>query len=60
VFETNVRLYPGSGNAYDSLGEVLLKAGMKERAIESYRKSLELDPNNNNAKAVLKKLDQGQ
>jgi Flp pilus assembly protein TadD len=60
VFETNVRLYPDSWNAWDSLGEILGKAGQKERAIKSYRKSLELNPGNKNGKAVLKQLEAGQ
>jgi carboxyl-terminal processing protease len=60
VFETNVRLYPESWNAWDSLGEILGKAGQKERAIKSYRKSLELNQGNRNAMAALKQLEGGQ
>jgi Flp pilus assembly protein TadD len=60
VFEKNTRLYPDSGNAWDSLGEVLAKAGRKEQAIASYRKSLELDPKNKNGQAMLEKLTKGQ
>jgi tetratricopeptide (TPR) repeat protein len=59
VFETNVRLYPESWNAWDSLGEILGKAGQKERAITSYRKSLELNPGNRNGKAMLEQLMKG-
>lgn len=58
VFEKNTQLFPGSGNAWDSLGEALAKAGRKEQAIASYRKSLELDPNNRNGREMLKKLEQ--
>jgi tetratricopeptide (TPR) repeat protein len=57
IFEKNVLLYPDSWNAWDSLGEVLIKASQKERAIASYRKSLELNPGNRSAKAVLKGLE---
>ncbi len=60
VLETNVRLYPESWNAWDSLGEVAAKAGRKEQAIASYRKSLELDPKNKNGQAMLEKLTKGQ
>jgi carboxyl-terminal processing protease len=60
VFETNARLYPESWNTWDSLGEILGKAGQKERAIKSYRKSLELNPGNRNGKAALKQLGAGQ
>jgi carboxyl-terminal processing protease len=60
VFETNARLYSDSWNAWDSLGEILGKAGQKERAIKSYRKSLELNPKNKNGQAMLKQLEAGQ
>jgi carboxyl-terminal processing protease len=57
VFEKNVQLYPDSSNAHDSLGEVFLKAGRKAQAIESYRKSLALNPGNANARLKLKELE---
>ncbi|MBN2399651.1 MAG: tetratricopeptide repeat protein [Candidatus Aminicenantes bacterium] len=57
VFETNARLYPESWNAWDSLGEAAAKAGLKERAIAGYRKSLELNPRNKNGKAILEQLE---
>jgi len=56
LLEFNVKQYPYSANAYDSLGEAHLKNGDKEAAIESYKKSLELDPRNQNAIFTLKKL----
>jgi len=58
VLEKTVELYPDSWNAYDSLGEVLAKAGQKGRAIEKYRKSLELNPGNKNGQAALKQLEE--
>jgi len=57
VFEKNVQLYHDSSNAYDSLGEALLKAGRKAEAIEGYRKSLALDPSNANARLKLAELE---
>ena len=57
VFEKGVQLYPDSGNAYDSLGEAYFKAGRKAEAIQSYRKSLALDPGNANARKMLKELE---
>ena len=60
VFEKGAALYPASWNAYDSLGECLAKAGKKERAIESYRKSLELNPGNNNGRAAIQQLEAGK
>jgi tetratricopeptide (TPR) repeat protein len=56
VLAFNVETYPSDANAYDSLGEVYMEAGKKELAIKNYRRSLELDPHNDHAKAVLKKL----
>jgi pimeloyl-ACP methyl ester carboxylesterase len=56
VFELNVSLFPGSWNAYDSLGEAYADRGRKEEAIRSYRKSLELNPDNKSAKAALERL----
>jgi tetratricopeptide (TPR) repeat protein len=57
VFTKNVQLYPGSSNAYDSLGEAFVKAGRKAEAIESYRRSLALNPGNANARSKLKDLE---
>jgi pimeloyl-ACP methyl ester carboxylesterase len=56
VFELNTLLYPGSSNAYDSLGEAYAAQGRKDDAIRSYRKALELDPKNASAKAALERL----
>jgi tetratricopeptide (TPR) repeat protein len=50
LLKLNVQLYPDSGNAFDSLGEAYMKSGQKERAIESYKKSLEKNPDNTNAR----------
>jgi tetratricopeptide (TPR) repeat protein len=55
-FKLNVEAYPQSANVYDSLGEAYLLRGDKEKAIENYQKSLNLDPKSENAKEVLKKL----
>ena len=57
LFKWNVAAYPNSGNVYDSLAEAYMKAGDKEHSIEFYKKSLEKDPGNENAKAKLKELE---
>jgi Tfp pilus assembly protein PilF len=44
-------------NVYDSLGEAYLKQGEKALAVENYKKSLDLNPQNENARDVLKKLE---
>ena len=56
VFKLNVEAFPKSGNVYDSLGEAYLVDGNEKLAIDNYKKSLEIDPTNTNAKNVLKKL----
>lgn len=56
VFKINVEEYPASSNVYDSYGEALMKDGQQEPAIENYRKSLELNPGNANAAAMLAKM----
>jgi len=56
LFKLNVLAYPESANTYDSLGEAYMVHGDIELAIENYRKSLELDPNNKNAEETLKRL----
>ncbi|RWX02588.1 serine hydrolase [Flavobacterium cerinum] len=57
IFKLNVKLYPQSGNTYDSLGEVYELMGNRKSAIENYKRSLELDPHNTNASNILKKLE---
>lgn len=57
IFKLNVFAFPKSGNAFDSLGEAYLEAGDKASAVENYKKSLLLDPENENAREVLKRLE---
>jgi Flp pilus assembly protein TadD len=57
VFQRNALEYPQSSNVYDSLGEAYMKAGQKELAIRNYEKSLQLNPKNQNAIEMLKKLN---
>jgi CubicO group peptidase (beta-lactamase class C family) len=56
VFRINVQAFPKSSNAYDSLGEAYLTSGDTTSAVEHYKRSLALDPENDNAKEVLKRL----
>jgi len=57
VFKLNTELFPNSSNVYDSLGECYLKLGNKEAALLNYKKSLYLDPENNNAKEQIEKIE---
>jgi tetratricopeptide (TPR) repeat protein len=56
IFKVNVAAYPQGFNTYDSLGEAYMTHGDKELAITNYKKSLELNPQNNSAKAALANL----
>jgi glyoxylase-like metal-dependent hydrolase (beta-lactamase superfamily II) len=56
IFELNVEMYPESWNVYDSLGEAHMLAGDNDRAIELYRGSLEINPDNANAVTMLERL----
>lgn len=57
VFKLNIYLFPDNWNVYDSYGEALLNSNNIVEAIKMYKKSLELNPNNENAKMVLNKID---
>lgn len=56
VFKLNLKNNSDSGDVYDSLAEAYAKSGQKQLAIDNYRKSLEKDPSNENAKRQLKTL----
>ncbi|NRB59278.1 MAG: serine hydrolase [Winogradskyella sp.] len=42
LFKLNVKLFPNDGNLWDSLGEAYIKYNEKEKAIECYKKAIEL------------------
>lgn len=56
AFKLNVEAYPHSSNAYDSLGEAFAAVGDRTRAIESYERSLALNPQNEDAARKLAEL----
>jgi 3-oxoadipate enol-lactonase len=60
LFKINTIAFPGSWNVYDSLGEAYLKDGQIDLAIKNYEKSLEIDPNNENARKVLKEIKEAK
>jgi CubicO group peptidase (beta-lactamase class C family) len=56
VFKLNIDAFPKSPNAYDSYGEALMKLDDTEGAITNYKKSIEINPANQNGIDMLKKL----
>ena len=56
LFKLNVSLFPKGWNTYDSLAETYESIGDKPLAIENYRRSLALNPQNANAIEHLRKL----
>ena len=57
IFKLLVSEFPNSANPYDSLGEAYSLSGNTELAIENYKKSLALNPKNENAERfILNKL----
>lgn len=56
VIETAVKEFSKAANLYDSLGEFYLEKEDRQKAIECYRKSIELDPNNSSSISALKNM----
>ncbi|HLW31339.1 MAG TPA: serine hydrolase [Aequorivita sp.] len=56
VFKLNVEAFPKSSNVYDSYAEALMEQGKNELAIVNYKKSIEINPANQNGIDMLKKL----
>jgi tetratricopeptide (TPR) repeat protein len=57
LLKLNIQNYPNSSNAYTFLGETYFKSGDKQLARVNYKKALDKDPNNSEAKDKLKQLD---
>lgn len=59
IFMLNVEMFPQASNPYDSLGEAYGVAGDKELAIKNYKRSVELNPKNQNGIDAIKRLEGG-
>jgi tetratricopeptide (TPR) repeat protein len=57
LFQVAVEFFPNSWNAYDSLGEAYAAKGQTESAVRAYKKSMELNPANDNGREALKRLE---
>jgi tetratricopeptide (TPR) repeat protein len=53
VLKLALEIYPKSANLYDSLGEAYMRSGDNRNAIVNYKKSLQLNPKNENARKML-------
>ena len=56
-FLLNTENFPNSYNAFDSLAEAYEELGDKSNAIDNYKKSLSLNPNNKNATMKIESLN---
>ncbi|MDF7811606.1 serine hydrolase [Hymenobacter sp. YC55] len=56
LFEYNAKLFPASGNVFDSLGEAYYKQGNKEKALEKYTQALKLSPGLGSAQKMIAEL----
>ena len=57
VFKLSTEVFPKKDNPYDSYAEALMALGQYDKAIINYNKSLEINPNNDNAKKMLLELE---
>jgi len=60
LFILNTKVYSQSSNVYDSLAEGYMIAREYDKAITYYNKSLELNPNNDNAVIMLERIAEEQ
>jgi hypothetical protein len=56
VFTLNAELFPNSSNSWDSLGECSYNMKKLDLSLRSYKKSLALNPNNENAKRMIERI----
>jgi uncharacterized protein len=60
LLKINIDNNPTSTNVYDSMGELLMLKRDTVAAIENYEKSSQINPQNDNAKNMIKKLKEKQ
>ena len=58
LFEFATKEFPENANLYDSLGEAYFTNEDYEKAFINYNKSLELNPDNDNAKKYIAEINQ--
>ena len=60
TYKVNMMLYPNSYRVYEDYAKACRKLGEIDLAIENYAKSLELNPQNNNARHKLEELQNAE
>jgi glyoxylase-like metal-dependent hydrolase (beta-lactamase superfamily II) len=58
IFQLNTELHPDSWNAFDSLAEACYERGEKQKALEHYKKSLQLNPENENGRKFIARIEE--
>ncbi|MDG1528885.1 MAG: serine hydrolase [Polaribacter sp.] len=56
IFKLLISEFPNSANGYDSIGEAYYLNGNNDLALVNYKKALELNPTNSNAKEMIKNI----
>lgn len=56
LLKISIMIFPEKSGLYHALGEMYLENGEKELALESYKKSVEINPDNVDAKKKIEKL----
>lgn len=57
ILEFNTSKFPESSYVYEGLAEAYFESGNKQKAIENYKRSLEINPNNQTALKKIKQLE---
>lgn len=57
IFKLAINEFPNNANLFDSYGEALHQFGKKDEAIIMYQKSIKLNPDNENGKQMLLKIE---
>lgn len=57
IMKKNIDLFPNSPTAHESLAYAYFSHGKKRAAIDSFKKVLQLDPDNRNAKKMIQRLE---
>lgn len=60
ILQLNASLYPDSSDAFGHLAGAYAKSGQKQLAIENYKKALEKNPENKEAREKLEELEKNQ